>query len=69
MTRKAYIVTPLRSAVGKAFRGSLKNKRPDDLCADLIKAVLAQTPKFDPAEIDDCIVGCAMPEGEQGKCW
>ena len=63
---KAYIVTPLRSAVGKAFRGGLRTKRPDDLCADLIRAVLAKTPAFDPHEIDDCIVGCAMPEGEQG---
>ena len=65
MTR-AYIVSPLRSAVGKAFRGSLRTKRPDDLCADLIKAVLKSTPEFDYNEIDDCIVGCAMPEAEQG---
>ena len=63
---KAYIVTPLRSAVGKAFRGGLRTKRPDDLCADLIRSVLAKTPAFDPHEIDDCIIGCAMPEGEQG---
>ncbi|MFW7381004.1 MAG: acetyl-CoA C-acyltransferase [Oligoflexus sp.] len=66
MTTKAYIVTPLRSAVGKAFRGSLRTKRPDDLCADVIRAVIKQTPQFDPAEIEDCIVGCAMPEAEQG---
>ena len=62
----AYIVTPKRSAVGKAFRGSLRNKRPDDLCADLIRAVLKETAEFDYQLIDDCIVGCAMPEAEQG---
>ncbi len=62
----AYIVSPLRSAVGKAFRGSLRTKRPDDLCADLIKAVLADAGSFDPALIEDVIVGCAMPEAEQG---
>jgi acetyl-CoA acyltransferase len=62
---KAYIVAPLRSAVGKAFRGSLRNKRPDDLCADVIKAVVQQS-GVNPALIDDVIVGCAMPEAEQG---
>lgn len=62
----AYIVSPLRSAVSKAFRGSLRNKRPDDLCADVIKAVLADAGSFDPALIEDVIVGCAMPEAEQG---
>ena len=62
----AYIVSPLRSAVSKAFRGTLRNKRPDDLCADVIKAVLADAGSFDPALIEDVIVGCAMPEAEQG---
>jgi len=62
----ALIVSPLRSAVGKAFRGSLRAKRPDDLCADVIRAVLAATPTFDPALIEDVIIGCAMPEAEQG---
>jgi acetyl-CoA acyltransferase len=64
--KTAYIVSPLRSAVGKAFRGNLRSKRPDDLCADLIRAVVAANPGIDPHEIDDCIVGCAMPEAEQG---
>jgi acetyl-CoA acyltransferase len=64
--KTAYIVSPLRSAVGKAFRGNLRSKRPDDLCADLIRAVMAANPGVDPKEIDDCIVGCAMPEAEQG---
>ncbi len=64
--KTAYIVSPMRSAVGKAFRGNLRSKRPDDLCADLIRAVVAANPGIDPHEIDDCIVGCAMPEAEQG---
>jgi acetyl-CoA acyltransferase len=64
--KTAYIVSPMRSAVGKAFRGNLRSKRPDDLCADLIRAVMAANPGIDPREIDDCIVGCAMPEAEQG---
>lgn len=64
--REAYIVSPMRSAVGKAFRGSLANKRPDDLCADVIRGVLKNTNEFDHALIEDVIVGCAMPEAEQG---
>jgi len=64
--KTAYIISPLRSAVGKAFRGNLRSKRPDDLCADLIRAVVAANPSIDPHEIDDCFVGCAMPEAEQG---
>ena len=47
----AYIVSPYRSAVGKAFRGSLKAKRPDDLCADVIRGVMKNTPNLDPALI------------------
>jgi acetyl-CoA acyltransferase len=64
--KTAYIVSPLRSAVGKAYRGNLRSKRPDDLCADLIRSVVAANPSIDPREIDDCFVGCAMPEAEQG---
>ncbi len=63
--KTAYIVSPLRSAVGKAFRGSLRSKRPDDLCADVIRAVVKDS-KIDPNLIDDVILGCAMPEAEQG---
>jgi acetyl-CoA acyltransferase len=63
--KTAYIVSPLRSAVGKAFRGSLRAKRPDDLCADVIRAVVKDS-KIDPNLIDDVILGCAMPEAEQG---
>jgi acetyl-CoA acyltransferase len=63
--KTAYIVSPLRSPVGKAFKGSLRAKRPDDLCADVIRAVVKQS-KVDPNLIEDVIVGCAMPEAEQG---
>jgi acetyl-CoA acyltransferase len=69
MTRQlqeAYIVAATRSPVGKAPRGALKNVRPDDLLAHVIKAAVAQTPSLDPKAIEDVIVGCAMPEGEQG---
>lgn len=64
--RDVWIVSPLRSPVTKAFRGGLRNKRPDDLCADVIRAVLAKTPTLDPRDIEDVYVGCAMPEAEQG---
>ncbi len=64
-SKTAYIVSPLRSAVGKAFRGSLRTKRPDDLAADVIRAVVAAS-KVDPSLIEDVILGCAMPEAEQG---
>ncbi len=62
----AYIVAATRSPVGKAPRGMFKNVRPDDLLAHVLKAALAQCPGIDPQAIDDVIVGCAMPEAEQG---
>ncbi len=62
----AYIVAATRSPVGKAPRGMLKNVRPDDLLAHVLKSVVAQCPGLDPHEIGDVIAGCAMPEGEQG---
>ena len=65
-TRTAYIVSPYRSAVGKAGRGGFRAKRPDELCADVMKGVLERTPGLDPALIEDVIIGCAMPEAEQG---
>ncbi len=64
--KPVYIISPYRSAVAKAFRGSFANKRPDDLCADVIKGVMAKTPTLDPALIEDVVIGCAMPEAEQG---
>lgn len=66
MTKAAYIVSPLRSAVGKAFKGGFRSMRPDDLCAEVIRGVLNATPQFDPQLIEDVIIGCAMPEAEQG---
>ena len=62
----AYIVAATRSPVGKAPRGMLKNVRPDDLLAHVLKSAVAQCQGLDPHEIGDVIAGCAMPEGEQG---
>ena len=62
----AYIVAATRSPVGKAPRGMFKNVRPDDLLAHVLKAALSQCKGLDPLTIDDVIVGCAMPEAEQG---
>ncbi len=60
------IVEALRTAVGKAPRGALRTARPDDMAATVIKALLAKTPQLDPGDIDDVVLGCAMPEAEQG---
>jgi acetyl-CoA acyltransferase len=60
------IVSSVRTPVGKAFKGSLRATRPDDLAALAIREVLARVPGLDAKEIDDVILGCAMPEGEQG---
>ncbi len=62
----AYIVQAYRSAVGKAGRGSFKHYRSDDLAVDVINHLMSQVPQLDPKRIDDVIVGCANPEGEQG---
>lgn len=64
--REAVVVTAVRSAVGKAPRGALKDARPDELAAQVIRAALQRTPGLEPGEVDDVILGCAMPEGEQG---
>ena len=61
----AYIVAAARTPVGKA-RGAFRNTRPDDLLAHVLRGAVAQCPGLDPNLIDDVIVGCAMPEGEQG---
>ncbi len=63
---EAYIISGYRSAVGKAGKGGFKAYRSDDLAVDVIKHLLAQVPQLDPKMVDDCIVGCANPEGEQG---
>ena len=64
--QEAYIVAATRTPVGKAPRGMFRNTRPDDLLAHVLQSVLAQAPSLDPASIGDVIVGCAMPEAEQG---
>jgi len=64
--QEAYIVAATRTPVGKAPRGLFRQTRPDDLLAHVLKSVLAQAPSLDPASIGDVIVGCAMPEAEQG---
>jgi acetyl-CoA acyltransferase len=63
---EAVIVSSVRTPVGRGFKGSLRTTRPDDLAALVIKEALARVPGIDPKEIDDVILGCAMPEGEQG---
>jgi acetyl-CoA acyltransferase len=64
--QETYIVAATRTPVGKAPRGMFRNTRPDDLLAHVLRSVLAQAPSLDPASIGDVIVGCAMPEAEQG---
>jgi acetyl-CoA acyltransferase len=64
--RKAVIVSSVRTPVGRAFKGTLAATRPDELAAVAIKGALERVPRLDPKEIEDVILGCAMPEGEQG---
>ncbi len=63
---EAYVVAAVRTAVGKANKGTLRNTRPDDMAAAVIAELLKRTPQLDPKEVDDVIIGCAFPEGEQG---
>jgi acetyl-CoA acyltransferase len=62
----AYIVSAVRTAVGKAPRGTLRNMRPDDMGAEVVKGAIAQVPGLDPDQIEDVIMGCSFPEAEQG---
>jgi acetyl-CoA acyltransferase len=64
--QEAYILAATRTPVGKAPRGALRHTRPDSLLAHVLKSVLMQVPQIDPKRIEDVIVGCAMPEYEQG---
>ena len=64
--KQAYIVTGYRTAVGKAPKGTLRFTRPDEMAATVIKRLMQDYPTLDPTRIDDLIVGCAMPEAEQG---
>ncbi len=63
---EAVIVAAARSPIGRAFKGSLVSIRPDDLTVQMIRAALAQVPQLDPTEIDDLMLGCGLPGGEQG---
>ena len=63
---EAYIITGYRSAVGKAKKGVFKNFRSDDLAVEVIQHLMQQVPQLAPTQVDDVIVGCANPEGEQG---
>jgi len=64
--REAVIVSSVRTPVGKAYKGTLRTTRPDDLGAVAIKGALERVPQLEPKEIEDVIMGCAMPEAEQG---
>lgn len=63
---EAVIVSTARSPIGRAVKGSLKELRPDDLTAAIVQAALAKVPQLDPREIDDLMLGCGLPGGEQG---
>ncbi len=63
---EAFLVSSVRTPVGRAYKGALRATRPDDLAAEAIKAAIARVPGLDPKEIEDVILGCAMPEAEQG---
>lgn len=60
------ILDAVRSAVGRAHKGSLAQKRPDEMAGEVIRGLLARNPKIEPSMIEDFVLGCAMPEGEQG---
>ncbi|CAN5869025.1 acetyl-CoA C-acetyltransferase [soil metagenome] len=60
------VVATARSPIGRAFKGCMTEVRPDDLAAEIVKAALAKVPQLDPAEIDDLMLGCGLPGGEQG---
>jgi len=64
--REVVIVSAVRTPVGKAYKGTLRATRPDDMAAFAIKGALERVPALDPKEIEDVILGCAMPEAEQG---
>ena len=63
---EAVIVAAARSPIGRAFKGSLKDVRPDDLTVQVVRAALDQVPQLDPARVDDLMLGCGLPGGEQG---
>ncbi|MBK5217011.1 MAG: acetyl-CoA C-acyltransferase, partial [Propionibacteriales bacterium] len=64
---EAVIVSTARSPIGRAFKGSLKDMRPDDLTVQMVQAALAKVPELDPNDIVDLMLGCGLPGGEQGS--
>src|SRR3954465_2997723 len=64
--REVVVVSSVRTPVGRAFKGTLRATRPDELAAIAIRGALERVPQIDPKEIEDVILGCAMPEAEQG---
>src|SRR5438093_11288215 len=64
--REAVIVSAVRTAVGKAPRGTLKDTRPDEMAAAVIAEAVRRVPGLDPREVDDVVLGCALPAAEQG---
>ena len=64
--RDVVLVSSVRTPVGRAFKGTLRATRPDELAAVAIRGALDRVPELDPKEIEDVILGCAMPEAEQG---
>src|SRR3954451_22584740 len=63
---EAVIVATARSPIGRAFKGSLVDLRPDDLATTIIQAALDKVPQLDPHDVDDLMLGCGLPGGEQG---
>src|SRR6202022_1593456 len=63
---EAVIVSTARSPIGRAMKGSLVSIRPDDLAVQMVRAALDKVPALDPTQIDDLIMGCGLPGGEQG---
>src|SRR6516225_5727653 len=62
----AVIVATARSPIGRAFKGSLRDLRPDDLAAAVVRAALDKVPQLDPADVEDLMLGCGLPGGESG---
>src|SRR5260221_7466671 len=65
--REAVIVASSRTALAKSFRGSFNLARPDDLAAHCIQDLLRKTPRLDPAQIEEVVIGCGQPHGQQGN--
>ena len=65
-SQAVYIVEAVRTPIGKAPRGMFRQTRPDDLLADCIREIMKRQPDLDPETIGDAVIGCAMPEAEQG---